>query len=283
MRSDPECLVCILNQAWNTASIATGDSWQHIEIIKQVARVIAQTDLELSPAENSKPLYDIVSRVTGRDDPYHELKQQSNEEALKLLPDLQRTVEQADNRLLSALHAAVAGNIIDLGIGPDYNLQHDVALIMETAFAIDHTAAFRKELLPGRNLLMLGDNSGEIVFDRILIEELVRIGLEVTYSVKSRPIINDATLEDAELVGIMEMVPVIETGSGHIGVNFDHASNEFLQAFESADLILAKGHGNYETCCDRPENIYFLLKAKCNVVARSLGVEKGAIVFKRNR
>jgi uncharacterized protein with ATP-grasp and redox domains len=140
-----------------------------------------------------------------------------------------------------------------------------------------------KELMPGRRLLMLGDNSGEIVFDRLLIEELLRANIDVTYCVKSRPIINDATMEDARTAGIDTLVPVIETGSGDIGINFEHVSNEFRQAFESADLILAKGHGNFETCHDLPDNIYFLLKTKCNVVAQELGVEKGAIVFKNNR
>jgi uncharacterized protein with ATP-grasp and redox domains len=269
-----------MNQARNTARIVTEDDQHHQEILKTSAQLIEQTDLELSPAENSKPIYDIVTHVTGIQDPYLDLKRKSNEEALRLLPDLQRTVDQAEDRLAAALHVAVAGNIIDLGIGHTYDLHRDVDVILQTPFRIDHTDMFKSEIVPGKTLLMLGDNAGEIIFDRILIEELLRREIQVTYTVKSQPIINDATFEDAEISGITRLVPVIETGSGDIGINFNNVCAEFMKAFKSADLILAKGHGNFETCDTRPENIYFLLKAKCNVVAGELGVEKGAIVFK---
>ncbi|MFC1484411.1 DUF89 domain-containing protein [Candidatus Neomarinimicrobiota bacterium] len=283
MRSEPECLACMMNQAWNTARIVTKDPNQLREIINCAAQLIQHTDLELTPAENSKPIYEIAARVSGITDPYQELKRQSNQEALRLLPGLQKTVEQAEDRMAAALHVAVAGNIIDLGIGHTYDLREDVDVILQTPFRIDHTDMFKREILPGRTLLMLGDNAGEIIFDRILIEELLRNEIQVTYSVKSHPIINDATLEDAETSGIAQLVPVIETGSGDIGVNFSNVSDEFMEAFQSVDLILAKGHGNFETCDTRPENIYFLLKTKCGVVARELGVEMGAIIFKNNR
>ncbi len=273
----------MMNQAWNTARIVVEDRNQHREILNSAAQLIQHTDLELTPAENSKPIFEIAARVSGIKDPYQALKRQSNEEALRLLPDFQRTVEQAEDRIAVALHVSVAGNIIDLGIGHTYDLRRDVDVILQTPFSIDHTDIFKRELVSGRRLLMLGDNAGEIIFDRILIEELLRTGIQVTYSVKSHPIINDATLEDAETSGITDLVRVIETGSGDIGINFDNASDEFMKAFKSADLILAKGHGHFETCDTRPENIYFLLKPKCNVVARELGVEKGAIVIKNNR
>ncbi|UCD38453.1 MAG: DUF89 family protein [Fidelibacterota bacterium] len=283
MRSEPECLVCMLNQAWNTARIATEDRDQQREIIESAAQLIQDTDLGLTPADNSRPIYDLVARISSVDDPFKELKQRTNDEALNMLPELQKTVEQAEDRIATALHVTVAGNIIDLGIGHAYDLHRDIEVILRTPFRIDHTEMFKQELVPDRTLLMLGDNAGEIVFDRVLIEELLRREIQVTYSVKSYPIINDATMEDAETAGITQLVPVIETGAGDIGINFDNVSDEFLKAFESADLILAKGHGNYETCDTRLENIYFLLKAKCNVVAGGLGVERDAIVFKNNR
>jgi len=273
----------MLNQARNTAKIATSDDKDRNEILNRTAQLIQQTDLQLSPAENSKPVYDIVAQVTGIQDPYYELKRQSNEEAMRLLPKLRQIIDESEDRIATALHIAVAGNIIDLGIGHTYDLSRDVDIILRTTFKIDHTLAFKKELIPGRKLLMLGDNSGEIVFDLLLIEELIKASISVTYCVKSRPIINDATMADARTVGLDSLVPVIETGSGHIGINFNHAGDEFLQVFAAANIILAKGHGNFETCHNREENIYFLLKAKCNVVAGELGIEKGAIVFKNSR
>jgi uncharacterized protein with ATP-grasp and redox domains len=105
----------------------------------------------------------------------------------------------------------------------------------------------------------------------------------VTFAVKSGPIINDATMEDARQVRLTDLVPVIETGAGDIGVEWANVSDEFRRAFETADVILSKGHGNFETTEDRPENLYFLLKAKCEIVARALGVTLGDIVFARGR
>lgn len=279
MRSDPECLVCMLKQALNTARIATSDINLQRTIINRVAEQIQRSDLTQTPAAISKPVYEIVTDVTGTKDPFRELKQQTNLEALQLLPELEANVADADDPLSVALHLAVAGNIIDLGIGHDFDLINDVKAILNTAFAIDDTEDFRGDLQPGRQLLFLGDNSGEIVFDRILVQELVRRELAVTYCVKSGPVINDATVEDAEQAGLTGMVPVIETGSNDIGIDFSRVSSEFETAFYQADIIIAKGQGNFETCNDAPGNIYFLLKAKCDVVARELRATTGDIVF----
>jgi uncharacterized protein with ATP-grasp and redox domains len=133
-----------------------------------------------------------------------------------------------------------------------------------------------------RKLLYVCDNSGEIAFDRLLIERL-RERCEVTASVKSQPIINDATMQDAEEVGLPAVARVIETGSGDIGVNWDRASEEFKEAFRAADIILAKGQGNFETLDETPGEIFFLLKAKCPEVAAELAVSEGALIFLRNR
>lgn len=282
MKSDHECLVCMLKQALNTARIATTDINLQRTIINRVAERIQRSDLTQTPATLSKPVYEIVADATGIKDPFRELRHQTNLEALQLLPELEANVAAADDPLSVALHLAVAGNIIDLGIGHDFDLFNDVKAILNAEFAIDDTGDFRRDLQPGRQLLFLGDNSGEIVFDRILVQELVGRELAVTYCVKSGPIINDATMEDAEQAGLTEMVPVIETGSNDIGINFSRVSSEFEAAFYKADIIIAKGQGNFETCDDAPGNIYFLLKAKCDVVARQLGVTTGDIVFKHS-
>ncbi|MEI6219261.1 MAG: ARMT1-like domain-containing protein, partial [bacterium] len=135
------------------------------------------------------------------------------------------------------------------------------------------------DLGPGRHLLYLGDNSGEIVFDTLLVEQILKTGTTVTYTVKSGPIINDATMDDAVVSGMTKLTKVIETGSDDIGVNWRRSSKQFKKAFSSSDVIIAKGHGNFETCDELPGNIYSLLKAKCNVVAAVLGVKLGDMVF----
>lgn len=280
MKSDPECIVCLMKQALNTARFATEDQALHREILNLTAKWTMEADLDLSPAAISTKVYRIVSQVTGVSDPYEEVKKQTNLEALKLLPDLKAMVANATDPLDAALHLAVAGNIIDMGIGHSFDLKEDALKILNTPFAVDHTDRFKYELKSSKKILYLGDNSGEIVFDRILVEQLLDLGKELAFAVKSGPIINDAMMEDAKVAGLTELLPVIETGSDDIGVCLERAGKEFLDRFESADLMIAKGHGNFESLNTRPERIFFLLKAKCPVVAAELGVLQGDIVFK---
>ncbi|MCD6117259.1 DUF89 family protein [bacterium] len=282
MKSDIQCLYCLIKQAYNTARIATSDKSIQRRILNLMADKIPQADLSESPAVLSTPVYSLVSEVTGIPDPYYQIKRQTNREAMALIPQLHPLIDAAADPLDAALHLAVAGNIIDLGIGHEFNIAVDIKSILHVPFAVNNETDFREELTAGRKLLYLGDNSGEIVFDRLLIEYLLQFDLKITYVVKSGPIINDVLMEDAEEAGITSLVPVIKTGSSDIGVNFNNASGSFIEAFESADVIISKGHGNFESCEHRSENIYFLLKAKCEVVADALGVNLGDIVFKRN-
>lgn len=283
MKTQPECIACLSRQALNTARVATDDPALHTEILVRTARYIASANLEQPPASFSQPAYAIVREVTGIRDPYAAHKKAGNREALQLLPHLRERVRTAPDPLEAALHAAVAGNVIDLGIGHEFELERDVLQLMQQPFARLDMDAFRRDLAGCRRLLYLGDNAGEIVFDMLLVEALRAQVQNITFTVKSGPIINDATLEDALEVGMTRLARVIETGSDDIGVYWDRTSEEFRAAVRDADVIVAKGHGNFETCAGRPENFYFLLKAKCPVVAGELGVRLGDIVFHRNR
>ncbi len=280
MKSDLECLVCLLKQALNTVRIATTDESLRRRVLDLAAETVPRADLESPPAVISNRIYEIVAEVTGVKDPFLDLKRTSNRMALEMAPRIRAIVASSDDPLNAALHASVAGNIIDYGIGHAFNLEKDMTSLMTRDFAVDDRPSFQKELVPGTRLLFLGDNAGEIVFDRILVEALLDRGIDVTFSVKSAPIINDALMEDAEAAGLTDLVRVIETGSGDIGVNLDRAGDVFRKAFDEAGVILGKGHGNFETCSGMPKNLYFLLKAKCPVVARELGVALGDIVFK---
>jgi damage-control phosphatase, subfamily I len=280
MKSDLECIMCLFKQGLNTARLVTSDYGAHREILNRIAAGIEKIDLNRSPADLSKQIYSIVSEVTGIADPYKHAKDESNKEALRILPDVERLIAQSHDPLITALHVAVAGNVIDLGIGHEFNLAEDVRRLLATPFAIDNSIEFKKELMAGRKVLYLGDNAGEIIFDRVLVEQLLKYSVEVIFCVKSGPIINDATMDDARIAGITDLVPVITTGSDDIGINIERSSRQFIDTLDGSDIVLAKGHGNIETCIDFPQNFYFLLKAKCDVVSRALGVRTGDIVFK---
>lgn len=280
MKTKPDCIACLFKQALNTTRVVTPSPIAQTRVLKTLSRRLPRLSMDQTPAAFSQPVYEIVSKITKVRDPYARQKRETNAAAMALLPRLERLVNRSPDPLKAAVHLAVAGNIIDLGIGHAFDLSRDVERLMRQPFAIDHYAAFRRELKPGRQALYLGDNCGEIVFDRVLVEHLMAAGVDVTYVVKSGPIINDATLADARATGMTRVCPVITTGSNDIGVHWARVSPEFRRHVYAADLILAKGHGNFETCIGRHGNYYFLLKAKCEVVAQELGVKLGDTVFK---
>lgn len=282
MKSYPECLSCIFGQAIRTSKLASSKPEDWETVIRRLAERVKHMDLDRdTPAAVSQHVYEIVRDVTGNTDPYMQLKRETNAAAKEILTRLEELVFSSDDPLASAVHMAAAGNIIDFGINPDIDVERDVLPIAHQTFAIDDMEQFRKDVRPGANILYIGDNSGEIIFDRVLIEELLDLEAEVTFAVKSAPIINDVTMEDARFAGITDLVTVIETGSGHMGVNWEHASDEFRDAFAGADVIISKGHANFETLSEFSGNIYFLLKTKCVCVARELDVDLGDIIFKR--
>jgi damage-control phosphatase, subfamily I len=281
MKARPDCIPCLFTQALNTVRQITQDPDVHMRVLREVsAYAAALSRLEKSPAETSKPIYEIISRLTGVADPFERAKDESNRGALELLPHVAAIVNAAPDPLDMALHAAAAGNIIDFGINHVFDIQRDILPVLSQPFAVNAVEEFRVELKPGRRVLYLADNSGEIVFDRLLVEQIQRAGASVTVAVKSGPIINDATIKDARQAGLTDIVRVIETGTNDIGTILANTSAAFRREFEAADAIVAKGHGNFETCNDTPGNFYFLLKIKCKMVAEELGIEAGRIVFK---
>ncbi len=286
MQPAADCIPCMFQQALNTARVVTDDPKVHEEVLRRLAAHVAAGGHRGSdPAAISKPAYDIVAEVTGVRDPYAAAKRESNQEALQLLPELERMDAAARDPLAAAVHLAAAGNLIDFGIGhaAPGSIAEEVRALLQRPFAIDDIGDFREELRPGRKLVYLGDNAGEIVFDRVLVERIQEQGVEVVFTVKSGPIINDAIMEDARVAGLTDLVRVVETGSDDVGVHWEHCSAEFREALDAADVVVSKGQGNFETCHGRLPNAYFLLKAKCKLVAAALGVTLGDIVFKHER
>jgi uncharacterized protein with ATP-grasp and redox domains len=274
------CYVCAMRQALRTARHATDNPARHLAVMRAAAGYLAHADAALCPARFSQPLYDIVRRETGVADPFASLKQRTNALALELRTEVRARVTRSHDPLGKALHAAAAGNVIDAGVASHIDVHQEMRRALDETFAISDLALFQSMLKRGARLLYLADNAGEIVFDALAVDRIQRFGVEVTVAVKSGPIINDATRADAEAAGLPALCPVVETGSADIGVHWERASPALREAYDAADIVLAKGHGHFETLCDAPRpGLFFLLKAKCEVVAHTLGCRAGALVL----
>ncbi len=277
MKTYLDCLPCFVEQALRAARIATNDDKVIKQVLDEVGCMIKDTPMENTPAESGIRVYGKIREITGVADPYREIKQRHIAEARALYPELEKMVAKAKDPLLTAIRIAIAGNVIDLGINKTFNLVADIKEILIKDFAVFDYEAFKKALYNAEKVLYIGDNAGESVFDKLLIKQLNK---PVKFAVRSQPIINDATMEDALASGLDEVAELIDSGSKAPGTILRHSTPEFMEVYQKADLVISKGQGNYEGLSDEDRPIFFLLKAKCPVIARDMGVQEGDIVLK---
>jgi len=278
MKAYLDCLPCMLRQVLEASKISTDNEELQNKIMAEALKGLADYKEYRNSPEVCRVMHGIVKQRTGVADTYREIKQRGIQTALKLLPALKRYVEDRKDRLYAALKAAATGNVLDSSISSSIDFEACLEDEFNKPFTICDIHTLEEKLKVSKTLLIIGDNAGETVLDRILIEELPP--LDVTYAVRSAPIINDATKEDACASGLESYARIISTGCDVPGVNLDECSREFLDAFYGADIVICKGQGNYETLSECDRDLFFLLKAKCIVLARLLNVSLNAYVFK---
>jgi uncharacterized protein with ATP-grasp and redox domains len=281
MKTYLECLPCFLRQAVEAAKMATADPLKQREVVDAVLHLLGATSASDGPPQIAARVHRTVRRVSGCDDPYGQVKQQSNKAAMELRPRAQELVAASDDPLQTAAKLAAVGNIIDSGVGLRFDLKAEIERANARRFATSDFDRFREEMARASTVLYLTDNAGEIVFDRLLIEQMNHKKMFV--AVKAEPMLNDALLADAEFAGIHRLAAVLTTGPDWSGAGAGAGSAGSLEAFAHADVIIAKGQGNYEWLSETKANIFFLLMVKCPVVARDLGVEVSELVLKSAR
>jgi len=242
--------------------------------------------LDKTPPEISREVHRIVRETIGSRDPYKEVKRKSNEMAKNIFPDLKRIVEDSKDPLLTSVKLTIAGNAIDFGTMRRFDVNDVIEGALNRDIDIKTFQKFKEDLNRGEKILYLADNAGEIFFDRILIEEISKLRKHVTYVVKTNPIINDATLEDAKVAGIDKISEVIAGDENQRysapGFIINSVSDDFMRRFREFDVIIAKGQGNYEALSEVDRRVYFLLLIKCPLVARDLKGSVGDYVIRVN-
>lgn len=293
MRTHLDCIPCFFRQALETARICGASPAIQRSVLHEVAKNLHAFSLKISPPEIARMVYGIVKTATGRNDPYHKMKKQSNRLALRVYPQLQNSVAASDDRLRRATEIAIAGNIIDFGVSSSLDVKQELEKIARTDThftrkdnaTLFHFQDFAVAAEQATNILYLADNAGETVFDKILIEELKRAGArrKITYAVRESAIINDALIEDARQCGIDKITTVVSSGSDAPGTILPLCSKEFRKIYRASDLVISKGQGNFETLSEEKKPIFFLLKAKCEVVAEHIGCDPGDSLLLYNR
>ncbi|MBU2560581.1 DUF89 family protein [archaeon] len=282
MKVHDRCKTCLLEQSARTFFIVGLDDKARKDALKYMEDFINERFTpERITAELGTEVHKELKRITGKD-PYDIEKKRSNKAALALVPYARALIERSDDHLFQSFKIAIAGNLIDFGTY-DFDVEEKASEIRDALmdeFEIDASEKLKEQIKNSKKILYLCDNAGEIVFDKLCIEEIQKLGPVVTAAVKSGPIVNDATMEDAKVAGLDGVCRVIETGTDSVGVNLEEASMEFKEELTSTDLIIAKGQGHFETMDDMKLPIAYLLKAKCKTVAHALDVElKSSVVM----
>ena len=277
MKTYLDCFPCFLSQALRAARIATDDEKKIKKVLDDVGMMLRNIPLESTPPETGRLIYHKVGEITGNSDPYREIKNESTKTALSLYPFLKSEVEKSTDKLLTAIRIAIAGNVIDFGANWDFDLKDEIEEVLKKGFAVCDYGEFKDCLDEADEIFYIADNAGECVFDRILIEEMKR---PVIYAVRDVPVINDATYEDAVQAGIDKVATILSSGTDAPGAILETCSSEFKEVYNNSKFIISKGQGNYEALYNEKRPIFFLLKAKCGVIADDMGVGKGDIVLK---
>ncbi|MEO2066418.1 MAG: ARMT1-like domain-containing protein [Desulfurobacteriaceae bacterium] len=287
MKVYPECLPCFLNQIVKTSKACGLEESKTIEVEREVAKFLYKNlQPEKSPGYNATFIHRIFKERTKIEDPFKALKEKYNSLALKLEPILyEEYYLKAKNRVEVAVRLAALGNVIDFGVPTLFDLEEEIKNFFKTPFAYYDEAIFERFLVPGKTVLYLADNAGEIVFDKFLVRELKEKGLKVVLAVRGAPVLNDATVEDAIKTKIAELVDeVIDSGSDVIGIDLERAPEKFKEHWKKAYFIISKGQANFETLDGiYDKDVFFILKAKCDPVAKELRCKRGELIFLYNK
>jgi uncharacterized protein with ATP-grasp and redox domains len=273
MKTSHRCLPCFVEQTLSVLRLTNASPQETETILRQALSLLSEIDFNATPPQTARLLHGMIRETLDHADPYADEKQRYQTLALNLYPQLAQQVNASADPLLTAVKLSIAGNSIDHGVYhamDESRALHaiDTALHQPLVGDIDR---FRQDIAAAESILFLADNAGEIVLDRLLLEQLPLA--KTTVVMRGKPILNDALLEEARQAGLTGIVRVIDNGDNTPGTDLDQCRPEVVHAFNQADLIIAKGQGNYETLSDTPANLVFLLKAKCPVVAEHIGCQ----------
>ncbi len=272
MHIKPDCITCIMNQTLKVTKLLQLDDATSKTLLDETAKILIESSLEMTPPQIAQHTYASIAALTGIDDPVARSKEEATKAALSVDTSFVTTLHDA-------VKFAVIGNVIDFGAQQTFDLNEVIQSHFHKEFGIDDFEAFQNALKNANSLVYLGDNTGEHVFDRLLIEKIKETyNIDVYYFVRGKPIINDVTVKEAKL--LEEVATIVDTGVPTPGFDLDYANAYAKNLFETSDIVLSKGMGNYESLydvCDR--SVFYLFIIKCNVVSNAIGQPVGEMVF----
>jgi len=279
-----ECIPCFQRQAIDAARMATEDTGKQAYILRKAIDILRGCDWDSKPPKFAQQIHGMIRRELGTD-PYDDVKRKSNDSILALYPDLKVRVRESGDTINTSVRMAIAGNIMDFGPTSSFDFEGTLEDCLKRDLSIDQCDSFKDACSKSSNILYLTDNAGEIVCDRILLEEIIDNYnvKKITLAVKGGNILNDATYQDISYVGLDKLpgVDVLCVSNGDPCSGIPRESHAFRNVMDRYDMIISKGQGNYEMLSEH-DDVFFLLKAKCQLIARNAGVPMGGMICGKN-
>ncbi len=279
MKIKLDCLPCIFRQVLESARMSTDNEKMVRDIMNRYAEMVPGIEDNTRAPLVVAEMQEYIKEKCGIEDPYKSFKMNNLRTAERLLPVVKAEIESAADPLLTTLIMSAMGNSIDAGISLDVDIEGNIENALKNGFTYSDYNQFKREIKEAGKILIIADNVGEAIFDRLLLYQLNKYDIDITYAVREVPVLNDITTKEALMLGLDELAQVISSGSRSPGMVMEQASDEFMNEYCNADIIISKGQGNLEGLSDVKEDIYYLLKAKCDLVARLLNVNVGDFVF----
>ncbi len=282
MKINEQCMPCLINQAIKTVVLTNAENRE--ELYKKIFEQMSHLDFSKTNPEIVGENYRLIKQHLGCDDPYKDTKVYYNQLFLE-------NIDAYDEKILSveeAIKYAIVANIIDFNpvhSNVNADIQHFFSNIDNLEFTINDMDLLLRDIQAASNILYLGDNCGEICFDKLLIKRIKDLNPQcsIYFGVRGEAVVNDSTLEDAHFVGMDEYATVISNGDYALGTILSRTSEEFKAVYQKVDVVIAKGQANYESLSEEDKNIYFLLMVKCKVIAEYIGVKEKSLVCLKNR
>jgi len=283
MKIDEACVACIVKQSVKVADAIDASESLKDKMTSTIKEMSSDFSYDDTPPEIASYVYEKMAQIANKVDLYDEVKELSTKKALSFVPLVKAELHNSKDKLLTATKTAVAGNVIDLAAAVEFDLEEELSKVFHTEFAYNDFEKFRQKLSNAKSVLVIGDNVGEHIFDYLFIETLKELYPDASYSymIRGNPIINDVTIKEAKEAGFDKLCSLVDSGVNTPGFAYSRANEESKELFDSVDLVISKGMGNYECMNEsHKKNICFVLKVKCEVVANSLNKEVGDIVCK---
>lgn len=285
MKISYKCISCFFRQIDATTSLIKLNQKTKEKLFILLTKKLLKFDFNQPPVVFGRTIYQTISRVSGIKDIFLKEKIAIERYLLNFTPPIKHTIEEATNPLYTAAKMCCAGNAIDFGAGKTPDVKNLLRQIKNIRLKVDHFPIFREMIRKATKLLIIGDNCGEILFDKFFVKEVLRYNpkLKVFYATRSSPIINDVLISDAKRVGLHALAKVISSGCDYPGIIIPKSSLSFRNIYRGAEIIVSKGQGNFESLCDRRKHIFYLFQIKCLAVSEFLSLPVYSLIFLYNK